>query len=204
MSGVSMTGVPGTEPDRGDLHGGGGVYAHNGLWPTLADDVFIAPGARVIGDVEIGAGSSVWFNCVVRGDVNRIRIGTRTNIQDGTVIHVTRRLHGTFIGDDVLIGHMAMIHGCTMEDGSFVGMGAMVMDGAVIETGGMLAAGAMLTPGKRIRGGELWAGRPARPVRPLTDEETARNAAGVAHYAGLAREYLTEYLEALARDYEND
>lgn len=168
----------------------------------LAEDVFIAPGARIVGDVEIGAGSSIWFNSVVRGDVNEVRIGARTNIQDGTVVHVTRRTHGTFIGDDVLIGHMAIIHGCTLESGSFVGMGGIVMDGAVIEGGGMLAAGAMLTPGKCIRAGELWAGRPARFVRKLTDEEQEHNAGGATHYAHEARDYLTEYLELLAEEYD--
>ncbi len=188
------------EQIRGDLQGGGGVYPHNRHWPKLAEDVFIAPGARVIGDVEIGAGSSVWFNCVVRGDVNIIRIGKGTNIQDGTIIHVTRKTHGTFIGNDVLIGHKALIHGCTLEDESFVGMGAIVMDACVIESGGMLAAGGMLTPGKRIKKAELWAGQPARYVRDLTDEEQVNNAAGVTHYADLARGYLTEYLELLAEE----
>lgn len=184
----------------GDLHGGGGIYPHNRRWPKLADDVFIAPGARVIGDVEMGAASSVWFNCVIRGDVNSIRIGAGTNIQDGTVVHVSRRTHPTLIGENVLIGHMAMIHGCTLENESFVGLGAIVMDGCVIETGGMLAAGAMLTPGKRIGRNQLWAGQPARYVRDLTDEELVYHAEAVSHYSDLARGYLTEHLETLAED----
>lgn len=167
-----------------------GVYPFEGKWPDVAPDVFIAPGARVIGDVAIGEQSSVWFNCVLRGDVNLIRIGHGTNIQDGSVIHVTRKTHGTFIGDNVLIGHMCLIHGCTLEDGAFVGMGAVVMDACVIEAGGMLAAGSLLTPGKRVPAGQLWAGRPARYLRDLTPEEVARNAAASGHYAELARRYM--------------
>lgn len=170
-----------------------GLYPYKGVLPALGHDVFIAPGARVIGDVVIGDQSSVWFNCVLRGDVNIVRIGARTNIQDGTTIHVTRKTHGTFIGDDVLIGHMALIHGCTLERAAFVGMGAVVMDGCVIEEGGMLAAGSLLTPGKRVKRGQMWAGRPARFVRDLSAEELEYHAAAVAHYAQLAKSYLDEY-----------
>ena len=168
------------------------VYAFGTLTPRLADDVFIAPGAQVIGDVEIGPGSSIWFNCVVRGDVNTIRIGARTNIQDGTIVHVSRKTHGTTIGNDVLVGHMAIIHGCELQDGSFVGLGATVMDGCVIEQDAMLAAGALLTPGKRIPSGQLWAGRPAKYVRDLTPEEIERHRQGAAHYADLAQTYRTD------------
>jgi gamma-carbonic anhydrase len=163
-----------------------------GVLPTIADDVFIAPSADVIGDVVIGQGSSIWFNCVVRGDVSYIRIGTGSNIQDGTVIHVSRGTHPTIIGNDVLVGHNCMIHGCTLEDGSFVGMGATVMDGVVIETGGMVAAGALVTPNKRVGTGELWGGSPARFLRPLSDEEMDGLADGAKHYAGLAQVYLAE------------
>ncbi len=170
-----------------------GTYPFRGTWPTLGDGVFIAPGARVIGDVTIGARSSVWFNCVVRGDVNVIRIGTGTNIQDGTVVHVTRKTHGTFIGDDVLIGHMCMIHGCTLENGAFVGMGATVMDACVVGENAMLAAGSLLTPGKHIPAGQMWAGRPARFVRELSAEELERHKAATHHYADLAQDYADEY-----------
>lgn len=155
--------------------------------PRLGERVFIAPGARVIGDVEIGDDSSIWYNCVLRGDVNSIHIGARTNIQDGTVIHVTTRLHETIIGDDVLIGHMAMIHGCHLHDKAFVGLGSIVMDGCEIESSGMLAAGALLTPGKRIPSGQLWAGRPAAYVRDLNPEHIDALGAGTAHYAQLAQ-----------------
>lgn len=169
-----------------------GLYPFQGIWPTLAPDVFVAPGARIVGDVEIGAESSVWFNCVVRGDVNIIRIGARANIQDGTVVHVTTKRHGTFIGDDVLIGHSCLIHGCTLEDGAFIGMGSVVMDACVVESGAMLAAGSLLPPGKRIPSGQMWGGRPARYVRDLTAEEREYNAAAGAHYARLAGKYLKE------------
>ena len=157
--------------------------------PQLADDVFVAPGAQIIGRVTIGAGSSVWFNCVLRGDVGAIMVGARTNIQDGSIVHVTGGRFDTVIGDDVLIGHGCIIHGCTIMDHGFVGMGAVVLDGAVVEPNAMLAAGALLTPGKRVASGELWAGRPAKLLRMLSAEEIARNRAGAAGYARLAGVY---------------
>ena len=127
--------------------GRGPVYAFEGHLPRVAADAFIAPTAAVIGQVEIGAQSGVWFHCVLRGDTNFIRIGQRSNIQDGTIIHVNAGAQPTIIGDDVTVGHGCIIHACTLEDRTFVGMGATVLDGAVIEAGGMLAAGALLTPG---------------------------------------------------------
>lgn len=168
------------------------IHSFNGTRPQIAADVFVAPGAQVVGNVRLEAGSSVWYNCVLRADVQTIVVGTRSNIQDGSVIHVTRRTHGTFIGSDCLVGHMAMIHGCTLEDHSFVGLGAIVMDGCVIEQDGMLAAGAMLTPGKRVGRGKLWAGRPAAFVRDLKPEEIARNRAGAAGYVELAQAHRRE------------
>ncbi|MEM7570434.1 MAG: gamma carbonic anhydrase family protein [Pseudomonadota bacterium] len=168
------------------------VFSLGDKHPALASDVFIAPGAQVIGDVTIGAGSSIWFNCVLRGDVQVIDVGERTNIQDGTVVHVTRKTHGTFIGNDVLIGHMAMIHGCTLKDWSFIGLGAIVMDGCVVEEDGMLAAGAMLTPGKTVGKGELWGGRPAKLMRTLTNEQIEKNRKAAPGYAALAQVYRTD------------
>lgn len=162
------------------------LYPFQGQWPRLAPDAWVAPGARVVGDVRVGAGSSIWYNVVVRGDVMPVRVGARTNIQDGSIVHVTRALAATEIGDDVLVGHMAIVHGCTLMDRSFVGLGAIVMDGCVIEPEGMLGAGALLAPGKRIGPRELWLGRPARMVRMLDDAEVARNAAGSAGYVALA------------------
>lgn len=160
----------------------------NGHTPRIHSSAFIAPGCRIIGNVEIGPDSSVWYNCVIRGDVNRIVIGARTNIQDGSVIHVdspkTREPDGfpTTIGDDVLIGHMAMIHGCTLDDRAFVGLGGIVMNGCRIASDGMLAAGALLSPGKVIESRQLWAGRPAKYMRDLTDEAIADMQAGVHGY----------------------
>ncbi|MCM0033543.1 gamma carbonic anhydrase family protein [Sandarakinorhabdus limnophila] len=159
--------------------------------PQIADDVFIAPGAHVIGKVSIGAGSSIWFNCVLRGDVGHISVGERTNVQDGTIVHVTGGRFDTHIGDDVLIGHACIIHGCRLENHAFVGMGAIVLDGAVVEPDAMLAAGALLTPGKVVKSGELWAGRPAKFLRSLTAAEIAGNRAGAAGYARLAQVYQT-------------
>ena len=165
------------------------LHAFQGVVPQVAADAFVAPGAHLIGDVHIGAEASIWFNCVLRGDVQRIIVGARSNIQDGTIVHVTRHSHGTIIGSDCLIGHLAMIHGCTLEDHSFVGLGSIVMDGCVIEGDAMLAAGAMLTPGKHIRRGELWTGRPATLARALTEAEIARNRTAAAGYVELSRRH---------------
>ncbi len=165
------------------------IVTLNGKTPRIHDSAFIAPGCRIIGDVEIGPDSSIWYNCVLRGDVNRIVIGARTNVQDGTVIHCDSPKPGTggpgsptIIGDDVLIGHLAMVHGTILEDRAFVGLGAIVMDQCRIESDGMLAAGAMLTPGKTLPSRQLWAGRPAKYVRDLTDAALAEMQMGVAGY----------------------
>ena len=128
--------------------------------PEIDDRAFIAPTAAVIGAVRIGADSSIWYQVTVRGDNNYITIGTGTNIQDNSCIHISSREFPTVIGNYVSVGHSALVHACTLEDHSFVGMGAIVMDGAVIERDGMLAAGALLTPRTRIPSGELWAGQP--------------------------------------------
>ena len=166
------------------------IIPFRGMVPKIDKTAYVAPNAAVIGNVEIGADTSIWFGVSIRGDVHEIRIGARTNIQDNSVVHVTQDKFGCYIGSDITIGHGAIIHACTLQDGSFVGMGAIVMDGAVIETGGMLAAGAMLTPGKRIPGGELWAGSPAKFLRKLSKEEVANFSNSVAHYMEVAKDYL--------------
>jgi carbonic anhydrase/acetyltransferase-like protein (isoleucine patch superfamily) len=172
---------------------GPNLLSFGGQTPRLDPDAFVAPGAQLIGDIEIGPEASIWYNCVLRGDVNRIRIGARTNIQDGSVIHVDSAKpgaidgHPTLIGADVLIGHLAMVHGCILHDRAFVGLGSIVMDGCVIESDAMLAAGAMLTPGKRIPSGQLWAGRPAKYVRDLSPQELEGQQLGVRHYVELAK-----------------
>ena len=167
-----------------------------GKTPRIDPSAFVAPGARLIGHIEMGPESSVWYNCVLRGDMNLIRIGARSNIQDGTVIHVDPPRPGgpaegfpCLIGEEVLIGHMAMVHGCTLHDRAFVGLGSIVMDGCVIESDAMLAAGAMLTPGKRVPSGQLWAGRPAKYVRDLSEADLAGMRMGVAHYVALAKRH---------------
>jgi gamma-carbonic anhydrase len=170
----------------------GNLWPYRGVLPTHHESVFIAPGTHVIGDVHIGEGASIWFNCVVRGDVHIIRIGARSNVQDGSVVHVTGGRFGTFIGDDVLIGHQCTIHGCRIENEAFIGMGSTVMDGCVIERGAMLGAGSLLAPDKTIRSGQLWLGRPARYLRDLTPEELESNRASVLHYVNLAAEYRAE------------
>jgi len=163
------------------------LHPFQGMSPTLDPTAWVAPGARIIGDVTVGPGASIWYNVVVRGDVMPVAIGARANIQDGSIVHVTRKLAATTIGEDVLIGHMAIVHGCTLKPRAFVGLGAIVMDGCVIEPEGMLGAGALLPPGKTIGPRELWLGRPATYARMLTPEEIARNAAGAAGYVELAR-----------------
>ena len=170
------------------------ILAYRGKTPRIHPTVFIAPGCRIIGDVEIGEGASIWFNCVLRGDVNFIRIGAGTNIQDGSVVHCDGDYDGSggypaIIGEHALLGHLALVHGARVGDGGFVGMGAMAMNGAVIESGAMLAAGALLTPHKVVPPGQLWAGRPARYLRDLAAEEQAANRANVAQYAARAQEY---------------
>ena len=179
------------------------ILPYRGVMPKIDPSAFIAPGAVIIGDVEIGPQSSIWFGCVVRGDVNVVRIGARTNIQDGTVIHVASGMqparmgmpaseagYPTIIGDNVTVGHMTLLHACTIESDAFVGMKSAVMDGAKIESKGMLAAGALLTPGKIIKKGQLWAGSPAKFWRDLTPDDLAQFDLRADQYVDLGQEYL--------------
>jgi gamma-carbonic anhydrase len=164
------------------------VISIHGKTPQIDDSAFIAPGCRIIGDVTIGANVSIWYNCVIRAEVNRVVIGARSNVQDGSIIHCDGPMPGvpdgypTLIGEDVLIGHHAVVHGAVLHDRAFVGLSATVMNGAIIESDAMLAAGAMLTQNKRLETRQLWAGSPARFVRELTDEQIAGMKIGVAHY----------------------
>jgi carbonic anhydrase/acetyltransferase-like protein (isoleucine patch superfamily) len=175
----------------------------HGKTPRMHDTAFVAPGCVIVGDVEIGADSSIWYNCVLRADVSRIVIGQRSNIQDGTVCHCDPERPGDsngsplIIGDDVLVGHMAMIHGCTIEDRGFVGLGAIAMNKSVIGSDAMLAAGAMLTEGKVMGPRELWGGRPASKMRDLNDMAIMGMRMGVAHYAENARHHAAAVGEAL-------
>lgn len=157
--------------------------------PVIHPTAFIAETAAIIGDVTVGEDSGIWYGCTVRGDVNDIKIGARTNIQDGTVIHVSSTTQGTYIGDDVTIGHLALIHACTIGDRAFIGMQACIMDEAVVEEEAMVAAGALVTPSKRIPKHQLWGGRPARYMRDLTPEEIVYLKHSADHYAKLAKAY---------------
>jgi carbonic anhydrase/acetyltransferase-like protein (isoleucine patch superfamily) len=167
------------------------ILPFGGKLPQIAPDAFIADNATIIGDVVIGAGAGIWFGCVLRGDSNYIRVGARTNIQDGTVVHVAREAGGTDIGAGVMIGHMAMIHACRIDDGAMIGMTACILDGAAVETGAMVAAGALVSPGKIVRSGEVWAGRPAKFWRPMSEQDRHYFLSGIDHYCELAQEYRT-------------
>ena len=161
------------------------IISFDGKTPKIHDTAFIAPGAVIIGDVEIGAEASIWYQCVLRGDVNAIRIGARANIQDGSVLHADAPDVGgspCVIGAAALIGHLCMLHGCTVEENGFVGMRATVLDGAVVEGGAIVAACAFVTPGKRVKSGEMWAGAPAKLLRPLKKDEAQWAAFGSDHY----------------------
>ncbi len=178
------------EPTLPPASSGGPLWSLDGVSPRMAPGAWVAPTAAVIGNVEIGADASIWFNCVLRGDTNLIRIGARSNVQDGSVLHVNAgEGMACIVGEDVTIGHSAIVHAATLEDGAFVAMAAVVLDGAVIETGGVLAAGAVLTPGKRIRQNELWAGTPAKLVRVISEAERQRFAQTAPSYVANARRF---------------
>ena len=165
------------------------ILSYKDASPRLGEGVFIAPNAVVIGRVELGDRASVWFNCVIRGDGNYIRIGAETNVQDGTIIHIATDLYPTIIGERVTIGHGAIIHACTIEDDTMIGIGAIVLDGAVVERGAIVAAGAVVSPGKRVRSGEMWSGCPARLQRSVKPTETEFIARNAKEYCELAAAY---------------
>ena len=164
--------------------------------PKIAASAYVDESAVVIGDVVIGEDSSIWPLCAVRGDTNTIRIGMRSNLQDGSVVHVTHRYEAApkgypvVIGDDVTIGHKVLVHGCTIEDRVLIGMGSTLMDGAVIRSEVLLGAGSLVVEGQELEGGYLWMGRPARRRRALTDEERSWFAYVAKHYAELKNDYL--------------
>lgn len=168
------------------------LIPYKGILPKIAADAFIAPSADIIGDVEIGSKTGIWFGCVLRGDVAEIRVGDRTNIQDGTIIHVTRGGHPTLIGSGVTIGHQALLHAAKLEDSCFVGMGATIMDDVLVESGAMVAAGALITPGKTVKKGQIWAGNPGKFFRDLTEAETAFIKISENNYVKHVEEYLAE------------
>jgi carbonic anhydrase/acetyltransferase-like protein (isoleucine patch superfamily) len=172
------------------------IRPYQGRLPVLGARVYVDPAATVIGDVELGEDASVWPGCVVRGDVNFIRIGARTNIQDGTIVHVTHAGpytgagFPTRIGADVTIGHAAVIHACVIEDACLIGMHATVLDGAVVKKHGFVGAGAVVAPGKIVGEAELWLGNPARCVRKLSDKDIEQLYYSAQHYVRLKDAYL--------------
>ena len=172
---------------------------YRGRSPVIGERVYIDPAASVIGDVVLADDVSLWPGTVVRGDVNVIRIGARSNLQDGSVVHVSHdgphaKLGGfaTVIGADVTIGHKAIVHACRIEDAVLVGMGAILLDGAIVRRHGFVGAGALVTPGKVVGEGELWLGNPARKVRMLSDAEIEALYYSARHYVRLKDEYLAE------------
>ena len=168
------------------------LRAFKGQSPRVDASAYVDQSAQVIGDVEIGAESSVWMNVVIRGDVNRIRIGKRTNIQDLTMIHVMRDTHPTVIGDEVTVGHSAVVHGTTIEDRVLIGMGAVLLNGVHVEHDCVIAAGTLLTEGTRIPARSLVMGRPGKVKRPLTEEEIAEIRWYSDNYVNYRLDYSTE------------
>ena len=165
------------------------ILPYRGILPSLHATTYVADTATVIGDTHVGEHSSIWFGCVVRGDVNEIRIGERTNIQDLTMIHCAERGQGTYLGNDITVSHSAVLHACTVEDGAFIGIQACVMDDCIVEKGAMVAAGALLTPGKRVKAGEVWAGSPAKKLRDINDKDRDFFALNLTRYVNLGQEY---------------
>ncbi len=166
------------------------ILKYKDIYPTLGKNAWVADNATVAGDVHIDEDSSIWFGVQMRGDVHEIRIGNRTNVQDNAVIHVTRNFSGTYIGNDVTIGHAAIIHAATIEDECLIGMGAIILDGVTVETGAMVAAGAVVTPNKTIPSGQIWGGNPARYMRDLTQKEKDFLKISATNYVKLATEYM--------------
>jgi carbonic anhydrase/acetyltransferase-like protein (isoleucine patch superfamily) len=165
------------------------LYEHKGIRPKVHPTAWIAPTATVIGDVEIGEGSSVWFGAVIRGDVFPIRIGARSNIQDNAVVHVTGGRASTTVGDDVTVGHSAIIHGCTVGNRCLVGMGSIVLDNAVVEDECLIGAGALVAPGARIATRSLALGRPAKKVRTIENPDLIEIVGASALYVQYARDF---------------
>lgn len=176
-----------SDPRRGPGRSGPVLRAFGDLRPRLHESVWVAPGAVVVGDVEIGRDSSVFYGAVLRGDVHHVRIGERTNIQDQATLHVTADRFPTWLGDEVTVGHRAVVHGCRVDDGALIGIGAIVLDGAEVGAEALVAAGAVVRPGEVVEAGTLVAGIPARSIRPLRPEEIQLQRARARRYVETAR-----------------
>jgi carbonic anhydrase/acetyltransferase-like protein (isoleucine patch superfamily) len=168
------------------------VRSFRGSTPVVHPSCFVESSAQLIGDVQLGEQSSVWFNSVLRGDVQKIRVGRRSNIQDLCMLHVVRDRFATQLGDEVTVGHHAVLHGCRLGNRILVGMGSILLDGVKVGDDCVIAAGTLLTPGTEIPSGSLVMGSPGRVKRPLNDEERAWIARTAEHYVGYAEEYLRE------------
>ena len=168
------------------------IYPYKEITPDIHPTAWIAQTATVIGDTHIGASSGIWYGCVVRGDVNEIRIGKRSNIQDLTMIHCAELGQGCYIGDDITVGHSAVLHACKIEDQAFIGIQACVMDDCIIERGAMIAAGALVTPGKVVKANEVWAGSPAKKLRDINEKDLAFFEINRQRYVRLAEQYRAE------------
>ena len=175
------------------------LIPYQDILPKVPSSVFIAPGAMIIGDVEIGENSSVWFNTVIRGDVHSIRIGFNTNIQDLSMLHVTRKTHPLVVGNEVTVGHRVILHGCTIGNLCLIGMGAVIMDGAVVEEGALIGAGSLVSEGSVIPAGMLAFGVPAKAKRPLTPEEKAFLSLSAKNYVEDAKSYRREGVSGVTR-----
>lgn len=174
------------------------LRSYRGMEPTLGDNVYIDSSAVIVGDVKIGDDSSIWPLVSARGDVNRIRIGKRTNVQDGSILHVTRKTpgnpngHPLFIGDEVTVGHHVMLHGCQLGNRILVGMSATIMDGVIVEDDVIIGAGSVVPPGKTLESGYLYVGSPAKQVRPLNESEREFLTQSAENYVVLKQEYLLD------------
>lgn len=172
--------------------------------PAVHKEAFVAPSASIIGNVTVGQNSSIWYGCVLRGDVNRISIGTGTNIQDNSLVHVAKsnlagKVLPTIIGNNVTVGHSAVLHGCTVEDEAFIGMAATLLDGVVVEKNAMVAAGALVRQNTRIPCGEIWGGNPAKFLRKLTEDEIAFIPQSAIKYSDLALHHAAENAKDLEK-----
>jgi carbonic anhydrase/acetyltransferase-like protein (isoleucine patch superfamily) len=165
------------------------VRAFGGKAPRIAASAFIADGAVIIGDVEIGEHASIWYHCVLRADVGRIVVGARSNVQDGSCLHMTHELSHAIIGDEVTVGHNAIVHGATVHDGALIGMGAILLDNALIGSEALIAAGTIIPPRMQVPPGSMVRGQPGRVVRELGAEERLEGRRGAAHYVELATEH---------------